>query len=194
MEIPLPSALKNDLPKGSVALVDVEGGRLTLRFLHMPARPVDAPRLSEAEQKVLAKGGVDSVSGEEVRLVEAQAAADYQQLCGSGLSVEEAAGRLHVNPSRIRQRLAERSLFGIKDGKSWLLPAFQFQRSGLVPGIDAVLKSLPSDISPVAVARWFDNANPDLCTRDDAERALTPLQWLQGGNSPKTAAQLAAAL
>jgi hypothetical protein len=44
------------------------------------------------------------------------------------------------------------------------------------------------------VARWFASPNPDLCTADDLERPLTPLQWLLAGNPPSPAAELAAAL
>lgn len=196
VEIPLPSALRKDrLQLGSsVALVDIEGERLKLRFLRTAAPEDEAKALTEAEQMALARGGVTSVSDAEARLAHARAAAEYQGLCATSLSVEEAAVRLDVNPSRIRQRLAERSLFGLKDGNAWLLPAFQFQRAGLVSGVDAVFKRLPSDISPLAVARWFGIPNPDLATRDDEETALTPLQWLQSGNSPETAAELAAAL
>lgn len=196
VEIPLPSALRKDrLQLGSsVALVDIEGERLKLRFLRTAAPEDEAKALTEAEQRALARGGVASVSDAEARLAHARAAAEYQGLCATSLSVEEAAARLDVNPSRIRQRLAERSLFGLKDGNAWLLPAFQFQRAGLVPGIDAVLKRLPADISPLAVARWLGIPNPDLATRDDEETPLTPLQWLLSGNSPETAAELAAAL
>lgn len=196
VEIPLPSALRKDrLQLGSsVALVDIEGERLKLRFLRTAAPEDEAKALTEAEQMALARGGVTSVSDVEARLAHARAAAEYQGLCATSLSVEEAAVRLDVNPSRIRQRLAERSLFGLKDGNAWLLPAFQFQRAGLVSGVDAVFKRLPSDISPLAVARWFGIPNPDLATRDHEETPLTPLQWLQSGNSHETAAELAAAL
>lgn len=196
VEIPLPSALKRERMQlgSSVALVDIEGERLKLRFLRTPAPEDEAKALTEAEQLALGRGGVTSVSDAEARLAHARAAAEYQGLCATSLSVEQAAARLDVNPSRIRQRLAERSLFGLKDGSAWLLPAFQFRRAGSVPGIDVVLKRLPSDISPLAVARWFGIPNPDLATRDDAETPLTPLQWLLSGNSPETAAELGAAL
>ena len=195
VEIPLPSALKRDrVPRGSsVALVEVEGERLKLRFLR-PSLVGEASTLTEPEEAVLARGGVEPVSDEEALLIDAEAAAAYHRLRATSLGVEEAARRLGVNASRVRQRLAERSLYGLKDGSTWLLPAFQFQAEGLVPGLDVVVRRLPSDIGPLAVARWFDNPNSDLCTRDDQERPLTPLRWLLGGNSPERAAELAAAL
>jgi len=196
VEIPLPATLKKDpsLERRSVALVDVEGDRLKLRFLRSCLSEDEDSTLTAPEQAALAKGGVKPVSDEDLRVVDAQVASAYQQLRTSSLSVEEAARRLGVNASRIRQRLAERSLYGLKDGSVWLLPAFQFGSDGLVPGVDVVVKRLPLDIGALAVARWFSSPNPDLSTRDDDERPLTPLEWLLGGNPPEAAAELAAAL
>ncbi len=196
VEIPLPPALKRErVPKGgSVALVDVEGDRLQLRLLRPFLFEDEATTLTGPEESALARGGVQSVSNEKMRLIDAQAAAAYHHLRATSLSVEDAARRLGVNASRVRQRLAQRSLYGLKAGNSWLLPAFQFLADGLVPGVEVVLMSLPSDISPLAVTRWFGIPNPDLCTRDDEERPLTPLQWLLGGHPPETAGKLAAAL
>lgn len=177
-----------------MALVEVEGERLKLRFLRPSLVGEEASTLTEPEEAALARGGVEPVSDEEALRIDAEAAAAYQHLRATSLGVEEAARRLGVNASRVRQRLGERSLYGLKDGSTWLLPAFQFQAEGLVPGVDVVVKRLPSDIGPLAVARWFSNPNSDLCTRDDQERPLTPLRWLLGGNSPARAAELAAAL
>jgi len=195
VEIPLPAALRRErVPRnGSVALVNVEGSHLTLRFLR-PSLTDESALLTPPEEAVLARGGVRPASAEELRLVEGQAAAAYQQLRAHSLSVEDAADRLGVNASRVRQRLAERSLYGLKDGNAWLVPAFQFVADGLVPGIEVVFRRLPSELSPLAVARWLATPNSDLTTRDDDERPLTPRQWLLEGNPPDAAAGLAAAL
>jgi hypothetical protein len=99
-----------------------------------------------------------------------------------------------VNDSRVRQRLAERALYGIKAGDEWRLPAFQFARAGLVPGIDRVFPRLPKGLNPVAIYRWFHMLNPDLEGRAGQGVALTPLQWLQTGNDPDVVAELAAGL
>ena len=196
VEIPLPVGLRKDrsLQRGSVALVDVEGDHLKLRFLRSSLLADEGSTLTAPEEAALAKGGVELVSDQALRVVDAQIASAYQQLRTGSLSVEEAARRLGVNTSRIRQRLADRSLYGIKDGNTWLLPAFQFCADGMVPGVDVVVRRLPPDIGAVAVTRWFSNPNPDLSTRDDDERPLTPLEWLLGGNPPDAAAELAAAL
>ena len=173
VELPLPAALRkgHGLQRGEVAST-----------------------LTAPEEAALAEGGVAAVSAEERRAVDTRTAAAYDRLRATSLSVEEAARRLGVNGSRIRQRLAERSLYGLKDGAVWLLPSFQFRAQGMVPGLDVVVRSLPADIGPLAVARWLQSPNPDLCTRDEEERPLTPLQWLAEGNPPQSAAALAAAL
>lgn len=195
VEIPLPAAWKGPRvpPSGSVALVDVHGSHLKLRFLRSSLADESA-LLTPPEEAALGRGGVGPISAEELRLVEGQAAAAYQQLRADSLSVEDAAGRLGVNASRVRQRLAERSLYGLKDGNAWRLPAFQFVADGLVPGIAAVFRRLPTDLGPLAVARWLATPNADLTTRDDDERPLSPRQWLLEGNPPEAAATLAAAL
>jgi hypothetical protein len=196
VELPVPPALKGrHLPRtGAVALVDVEGQRLTLRFLRGTLADASPAALPDAEAAALARGGAAKASDDEVRMTNARSAAAYQELRADSLTVEQAADLLGVNPSRIRQRLAAGSLYGLKEGNAWSLPAFQFADKALVPGIDVVLRRLPAGISPLAVARWLSHPNPDLCTRDLEERPLSPRQWLLEGNPPEAAAELAAAL
>lgn len=124
----------------------------------------------------------------------ARTAFEYAVLRATGLTTHQAAKRLGVNDSRVRQRLAERALYGIKAGEEWRLPAFQFALVGLVPGIERVLPQLPKSLNPVAVHRWFHTPNPDLEEREARGRTLTPLQWLPTGNDPDIVAELAAGL
>ena len=196
VDIKLPAELKDDrsLEGTSVALVDVARDRLRLRFVR-PTLPEDqATILTSPEAAALARGGVGPVSDDDIRLVQGRAAMEYGELFRTSLTIGVAARRLGVNASRVRQRLAERSLYGLKDGGRWRLPAFQFASKGLVPGVGVVVRRLPPDVGAVAAARWFSSPNPDLRTREDEEAALTPLQWLLGGNPPEVAAELAAAL
>ena len=195
VEIPLPPALNTERVRrsGAVALLDVQGQRLRLRLLR-PSLAEEPSALTEPEETALARGGVGPVRADDARRAEAQAAAAYRQLRSESLPIEKAARRLRVTTGRVRQRLAERSLYGLKEGNTWLLPAFQFAPDGLVPGIETVLKRLPADLSPLALGRWLTSPNPDLRTRDEEERPLTPRQWLLEGHSPEPAAELAAAL
>ncbi len=160
-------------------------------------RPYPDPRLAlgPEEAGLLERGGfvLDRLEfGLEDPI--ARAAFEYAVLVATGLTTQAAAKRLRVNDSRVRQRLGERALYGIKTGDEWRLPAFQFERDGLVPGIDRVFPRLPQNLNPVAVHRWFHTPNPDLEEREGPAAVLTPLQWLQTGNDPSVVADLAAGL
>jgi excisionase family DNA binding protein len=124
----------------------------------------------------------------------ARTAFEYAVLRATALTTQEAAKRLGVNDRSVRQLLSERALYGIKAGDEWRLPAFQFAREGLVPGIERVFPRLPKSLNPVAVYRWFHTPNRDLEERQEQRSALTPLQWLQSGNDPDVVAALAAGL
>jgi hypothetical protein len=160
-------------------------------------RPYPEPRRAlEREQAELLERGGFELDRLEFGLEDpiARAAFEYAVLRTTGLTTHQAAKRLGVNDSRVRQRLAERALYGIKAGDEWRPPVFQFARTGLVPGIDRVLRRLPKSLNPVAVYRWFHTSNPDLEEKKGLGRALTPLQWLQTGNDPDVVAELGARL
>ena len=143
--------------------------------------------------KLLEQGGFDldhRTLG--VRDPALQGSLEYALLRTTSMTTNQAAERLGVNPSRIRQRLAARALYGIKVGDEWRLPAFQFRDDGLVPGIEQVLPQLPENLNPVAVYRWFHSSQPDL--HDGDGKDLSPIEWLESGNDPSVVAELAAGL
>lgn len=124
----------------------------------------------------------------------ARTVAEYAALLATAPPVPEVARLLGVDDSRVRQRLAKRSLYGVKLPDGWRLPAFQFDpaRPGrLVPGIDRVLPRLDPALHPVGVYRWFTLPNTDLVI-DNAP--VSPLDWLRSGGDPTEAATLAADL
>lgn len=86
-------------------------------------------------------------------------------------------------------------MYGVKVGlggrRAWRLPRFQFTESGLVPGLDHVLRRLPEDLHPVALYRWLTTPHPDLVVDDEP---ATPFEWLTAGHDPEAAAELAAEL
>lgn len=106
--------------------------------------------------------------------------AQYMALLEESLSATEAAKMLHVDVSRIRQRLRERSLFGIEHEGMWRLPRFQFERRMVIPGLAQVLKALPADLFPLDMVDWFVLPDPDLQLESDAE-PLSPREWLISG-------------
>ncbi|HEX5505214.1 MAG TPA: helix-turn-helix domain-containing protein [Thermomicrobiales bacterium] len=124
----------------------------------------------------------------------AETVAEYGALLATALTVAEAARRLGVDESRVRQLLARRALYGIKQRGEWRLPRFQFDPArpgGLVPGVDRVLPRLDRGLHLVGVYRWFTNPDPDLVLGDTA---VSPLDWLRTGGDPEPVADLAAAL
>jgi hypothetical protein len=150
--------------------------------------------LTAAEARVLASGGLDTSplrAGEEEPLIET--ALEYARLLQSSLSVEQTAQLLGVNPSRVRQRLTghPRTLYGLKEGRSWRVPRFQFAGRKPVPGIATVIGALPPDLHPVAVRRWFALPHPDLRVDPDEARSVAPLEWLRTGRAPEVVADLA---
>src|SRR5260221_6251921 len=93
--------------------------------------------------------------------------AQYMALLEESLSAAEAAKLLHVDVSRVRQRLRERSLFGIEHEGSWRLPRFQFERRLVIPGLAQTLKALPPDLFPLDVVDWFVLPDSDLQVDSD---------------------------
>ena len=110
----------------------------------------------------------------------AQSIADYMALLETSLTTAQAAKYLKVDPSRIRQRLRERSLYGIEYDGEKRLPRFQFERRKVVPGLADVLAELPAQLSPLDVAEWFLSPNPDL-ELEGRSAPLSPREWLLSG-------------
>lgn len=153
-----------------------------------------ATSLTVAERDTLRRGGMDLTPrewGREDPLL--RTAAEYAVLVASAYTVSQAAELLRVEPSRVRQRLAARTLCGVKDHGSWRLPRFQFVDGKLVPNVGAVFARLRDELHPVGVWRWFTTANPDLVVGND-ETPVSPLEWLKAGFDAASVVALAAEL
>jgi hypothetical protein len=158
-------------------------------------RPMDSLQdLTPEERDALRRGGLTL---ERVNLGEndpvLRTAAHYSAMVATGLTVAQAAERLGIDPSRVRHRLADRTLYGFKIGGSWLLPAFQFEGHGLLPGLDVVMPHVPADLHPVGVLNWLTLPDPDLIADED-EEPVSPREWLAMGRDPNTVAALATEL
>jgi hypothetical protein len=149
--------------------------------------------LTAAENRWLDEGGFptppstpqESAGGE----VSALAGA-YARMCAQALTTKEAAALLQVQPSRIRQRLGERTLFGLEKEDHWVLPRFQFDNDRIVPGIGKVLQVLDETLHPITVERFFVTPQPELYA-EEVDRDLTPREWLQAGYDPALVVRLA---
>ena len=119
---------------------------------------------------------------------------EYELLLRESLTLAAAAKALRVNPSRLRQRLTARprTLFGIKEGRAWRLPKFQFEARGrLVRGIEKVIPRIRPDAHPLAVQSWFLAPHQDLVMGPD-EQPVSPREWLRAAKPPDVVADLAA--
>ena len=160
-----------------------------------------AEELPEAELQVLRSGGFDVEAGpapEDDPI--ARAAAAYSALMETALSIKAVAEGLGRNESRIRQRLLQRSLYGIRRGRNWLLPLFQFQVEdrqgaravkGVVPNVEQVFPALSPELHPVSVWRWFTSPSTELTTDEAPDRPVSPRDWLLAGRDPRPVAELA---
>jgi hypothetical protein len=154
-----------------------------------PFSPPDARfALPAATQQALHAVGVSAADLAPLRPDEPrpdlQAAAEHAGLAAAALTVSQAAARLGVDPSRIRQRLAARTLFGIRVEGSWRLPLFQFTDDGrsVVTSFGTIAPRL-ADLHPLDVATWFTTPHGDLVlgVAGDEEIAVSPREWLLGG-------------
>jgi len=154
------------------------------------ARHVD-PRaqLSAADVEVLERGGFDlAPPSRRAQSPAVRSVAEYVAMLQDALTVAQAAKRLRVDPSRVRQLLAAGSLYGIKVRGEWRLPSFQFTTRGTIQGVQEVLRELPDDLHPVEVLEWFHRPDPDL---EIADVSVSPLAWLRSGGDPSRAGELA---
>jgi len=119
-----------------------------------------------------------------------QSIVDYMALIETSLTAADAARLLGVDVSRVRQRLRERSLFGVEYEGEWRLPRFQFERRHLLPGLVEVVSSLPAEANALEIAEWFLSPNPDLEV-EGRETPLSPREWLLRGMPPERVAELA---
>jgi len=162
----------------------------------IPARPLPDPRreLSGSDIAVLEQGGFDleplSLDSNHPLI---RSAAAYAALVTSSLSVSQAASWLHVEDSRIRQRLGAKTLYGFKLKSVWRVPLFQFIDQGTVPSIEKVLPCLDPTLHPLSVVGWFNTPSPDLVYGEDEER-VSPLDWLLAGCPVEPVAELAGSL
>jgi hypothetical protein len=120
----------------------------------------------------------------------AQSIADYMALLDTSLTTGQAAKYLKVDASRIRQRLRERSLYGIAYDGEKRLPRFQFERRKVIPGLADILVELPVRLGPLDVAEWFLSPNPDL-ELEDRRAPISPREWLLSGKPVETVIALA---
>ncbi|HVK25294.1 MAG TPA: DNA-binding protein [Actinokineospora sp.] len=157
-----------------------------------PATPDPADYFSAEQRDTLADVGLDLTPRRPDEVdSRARAVAAQAVLRDSALTVADAADAVGVDSSRIRHRLAAGRLAGWKDRGGWRLPAWQFAPSGVLPGLDVVLRSVPTDQPLLVIAAFMTTPQSDLRVNDEP---ATPRQWLLAGGDPTKVAALASML
>jgi len=109
----------------------------------------------------------------------------------TSISVAQAAKLLHVDTSRVRHRLRDRALYRFKIGAGLRLPLWQFDNGDPIPGLRAVLATLPADLHPLEVARFMTTPDSDLTV---ANEPSSPRDWLIHGGDIDAVRELVANL
>ena len=110
-------------------------------------------------------------------------------MVATAVPIAAAAQRLAVDPSRLRQRIAEGTLLGIRrpQARGWLIPAFQLTDDGEVPHLARVLAVAQRHLSPLSVACAFEAPDEDL-------DGMSPREWLISGGDPAPVERIIAGL
>ena len=185
--------LADVLADAGLRVSEAEFARLVASVLEeMGPAPSDDPTaaLSAHEVAGLQAVGADlRPRGRRERDPRADAAATYAAVLAGALPVGEVAQRLGIDSSRVRHRLAAKQLLGIRRTDGWRLPAWQFGVDGRpLPGLEQVVRALPADVHPVAVARFFTTPAAELRV---GRHAVSPRDWLAGGGVPAAVVALA---
>lgn len=160
-----------------------------------PRNAVPTHYFSADQREALADVGLDlSPQRADERDSRVRSVVEQAVLAESALTVREAAGRLGVDDSRVRHRLKEHRLSGWKDQGGWRLPAWQFTTTGVLPGLDTVLRAVPDDQPTLVVAAFMTTPQPDLVVGGEDSTDATPRQWLLAGGEPRRVAELATTL
>lgn len=167
-----------------LALRAVEGA------LRSPVREDPASAFTEGEVSVLREGGFDlSPRRHSEPDMVAKTAAGLALIQVKSATVAEVAEKLRVTPSRVRQRVAERSLYGLREEDEWRFPRWQFDEDGRpIRGMAQVFAALPQGVHPVAVWRFVSEPSPDL---EILDQPASPLEWLRSGGDPEPVAAIA---
>ena len=115
-----------------------------------------------------------------------------RRLAEDSLSREEAAKLLGIAAQSVTSKLESGKLIGIKVGREWRLPRWQFDpdnTSGALPDLDTLQAAFPG--GPVSLSNWITRAHPEFDGRTPRDeivihgsapvikvaRALTAAGW-----------------
>jgi hypothetical protein len=101
------------------------------------------------------------------------------------LTRDQAADRIGVTPQAVSERRKAGKLLGLRRGREWRFPAWQFADDGTVPGLELLIAGWSG--TPLALSTWATRPSVDLEGR-------TPAQTLTRRHGPDRVSELAHAL
>ena len=99
--------------------------------------------------------------------------AQRQQLAADGISRGATAELLGITAQSVTAKLAARKLVGIKLGREWRLPTWQFDpdvATGVLPDLDTLQAVFPG--GPVTLSQWMLKAQPEFDGRSAREEMI----------------------
>lgn len=152
------------------------------------AEPEPNHAFTEAQQEALAGSGSLVIEMPPVsRRASVRTKLAARQVLDGALTVAQVAQKLGVTESRVRQRVAQRSLYSVRSAHGTVFPVFQFEDEGTIPGWDEVAPHFPADAHLVSVTRFMDATHEDLDVDGDV---VSPREWLASGGSAEAVAEL----
>ncbi len=97
------------------------------------------------------------------------------------LPAAAAADRLGRSVIRIRGAIADGSLYGVKVGRSWLIPRWQLDEANPLPHLRKVIAAIPEGTSAVTMERVMTQPSEELYVDG---KPVSPRNWLLAGNEP----------
>ena len=150
-----------------------------------------ASGLTAEEQAVLKEGGLtlEPLPGSDPL---ADTAVKYAAIITRSLSTREVSQRLRLTSSRVRQMIADHSLYSFLIDGNRYIPVFQFgEDDRLIPNIIRVNKVLNPRLHPVEVYNWYHLPHVDLFLNQDIDANVSPLEWLKQGQDVELLVRLA---
>lgn len=99
--------------------------------------------------------------------------AQRRDLATNSIGREAAAELLGISPQSITGKLEARKLVGIKVGREWRLPRWQFDpdnTAGALPDLNVLQAAFPG--GPVSLSRWMMRPNPEFDGRTPREETI----------------------
>lgn len=141
----------------------------------------DATKELTVEEQAVLRGGGLTLTPTPGPDPLAATAVKYAAIVERSLTSTTLSRKLGLTPGRIRQMIADRSLYSFLIDRHRYVPDFQFEDDRLVPNIAGVNKALPLRMHPVEVYNWYLLPNVDLFLDANIDDTVSPLDWLKGG-------------